>query len=461
MPAIQPGLETIGLEREEFAGGIGQKLSQIKSFLADTTPPRRVKAEVEGGTGHYSYFLPDWDDLLDPKFDFERDALSGPSRADRNDQHCCVLMQPNRLSDGILISLAQRGTQKGPLRRLQGTEAEALAPPALRTHFGLSDNQYLFGDCGAFSYVGDERPTISVDEAITLYESYGFDFGASVDHIPVMAVRKNGEYVQLSDQERQERVKITHENARLFIESAKKLKVAFNPVGTIQALNSEQYSQSVRDYYDLGYRHLAIGGLVPHSDRDVAKIVQAVAKAADGLAERPWIHLFGVYRPKLRSLFRELKVDSFDSASYFRKAWLRSDQNYLSAGGSWYAAIRVPMTRDARTRKLLSLQDADIDKLEVEEKNAMDLLCKYGRDEVSIEDVLDAVLSYDAHLTRSSETKSMREKYRRTLADRPWRKCSCNFCATPDGIHMLIFRGANRNKRRGAHNTLMLYDGLD
>ena len=28
------------------------------------------------------------------------------------------------------------------------------------------------------------------------------------------------------------------------------------------------------------------------------------------------------------------------------------------------------------------------------------------------------------------------------------------------GIHMLIFRGANRNKRRGAHNTLMLYGNV-
>ena len=58
-------------------------------------------------------------------------------------------------------------------------------------------------------------------------------------------------------------------------------------------------------------------------------------KVAEDLHERPWIHLFGIYRPRLQELFRHLKVDSFDSASYFRKAWLRSDQNYLASNGQW------------------------------------------------------------------------------------------------------------------------------
>ena len=94
--------------------------------------------------------------------------------------------------------------------------------------------------------------------------------------------------------------------------------------GTIQGLGPTQYAQSVRDYYEIGYRHLAIGGLVPQRDADIKKTVQAVMKVAEDLPERPWIHLFGIYRPKLQGLFRELRVDSFDSASYFRKAWLRS-----------------------------------------------------------------------------------------------------------------------------------------
>ncbi len=459
MPAVQPGLETLGIEREVFKGGIGRKLSRIKAFLAHRTPSRRTATKFEGGTGRFRYFLPDWDDLLDPGFDFEADSFSGISRLEREDKHCCVLMHPKRMSDGILVSLAQQGAKKGPLRHLEGTETTALSPLPLRKHFGLSSDQYIFGDCGAFSYVNQEFPAISVDQAVALYESYGFDFGASVDHIPVTVVREGGKRIELADVKRRERVTITHENARLFIESAQRRKVGFTPVGTIQALSAEQYAQSVRDYYDFGYRHLAIGGLVPRSDLEIEKIITAVIQSAENLPERPWIHLFGIYRPKLQELFRRLKVDSFDSASYFRKAWLRSDQNYLAPSGEWYAALRVPMTRDGRTRSRLIMMGVDIAELESQERTVLKLLSQYDRDQVGVGDVLDAVLSYEKHLARSSETESMTAKYKRTLVDRPWRHCKCNFCRQL-GIHILIFRGANRNKRRGAHNTLMLYGNV-
>ena len=62
-------------------------------------------------------------------------------------------MQPTQMCDGVLVSLAQRQTSKGPLRRLDGTELSSLAPIPLRKHYGLTENQYAFGDCGAFSYI--------------------------------------------------------------------------------------------------------------------------------------------------------------------------------------------------------------------------------------------------------------------------------------------------------------------
>ncbi|WP_324757040.1 queuine tRNA-ribosyltransferase tRNA-guanine transglycosylase [Haloarcula montana] len=41
--------------------------------------------------------------------------------------------------------------------------------------------------------------------------------------------------------------------------------------------------------------------------------------------------------------------------------------------------------------------------------------------------------------------------YRRTLEERPWERCDCPFCEK-HGIQMCIFRGNNRNRRRGFHN---------
>ena len=183
--ALQPALTSSKIKQKVFQGGIGQKMSQIKMLLNSTSYCPRKPKEIEGGTGRRSYFLPDWDDLLDPNFDFEQDDFSGSTRATREDKHCCVLMQPKKMCDGVLVSLAQQGTSKGSLRRLEGNELGSLSPLPLREHFGLSSGQYLFGDCGAFSYVNEDEPTIPVEQAVALYELYGFDFGASVDHIPV------------------------------------------------------------------------------------------------------------------------------------------------------------------------------------------------------------------------------------------------------------------------------------
>ena len=443
-PAIRPAQDDMGVAINCFNGGIGEKLGQVKRFLYDQCATwRTTSSDITGQPGRVTYFLPDWDDLLDPHFDFRSDQFS-PTR---NNAHCHKLMKPTPMCDGILVSLAQRQTTKGPLRKLEGTEPKALTPVDLREFFGLSEGQHLFGDCGAFSYIDEDEPAISTEQAIALYELYNFNMGASVDHIPIET---------LAESERQRRVEITIDNADAFFKLCKRRGRLFTPVGAIQGVSPEQYAENVARYCEMGYRHLAIGGLVPLTDPVIEKIVQAVSAAADEQQERPWLHLFGIYRPKLQGRFRELGIDSFDSASYFRKAWLRSDQNYIGPDGKWYAAIRVPMTSDPRTRKRLEQAGADISEAKEQEGAALRLLVQYGQGLVGIDETLDSVLEYDQRLQRASDFQSMRERYRRTLEAKPWQDCGCPFCQQL-GIHILIFRGGNRNKRRGAHNTAVLY----
>ncbi len=462
LPAVTPAInQDLRAKVAVFEGPIGMKLHQIKGLLERTGSPRRRRPSLpEPGSKGVTYFLPDWDDLLDENFDFAKDRFSGASRGERSDKHCCVLMKPERMCDGVLVSLAQHVTSKGPLKRISGTGEESLAPKDMRRQFGLEQDQYLFGDCGAFSYVNEDAPAMSVEQAIALYELHGFDFGASVDHIPVSHIVRDGEKIELSKAKRHARVRKTRENAEAFIRQAKNRGVGFTPVGTIQALDSAAYGNMAAFYHELGYRHLAIGGLVPLSDQAVEEIVTSVMTVVSQLKPRPWVHLFGIFRPKLQVRFRELGVDSFDSASYFRKAWLRSDQNYLATNGKWYAALRVPMTSDGRTRKKLEDAGCDIELLERQEKQVLKLLSDYGRHAVAAKSVLEALTEYDESLTRKSDARSLRAKYLRTLLDRPWESCDCPFCRET-GIHVLIFRGANRNKRRGAHNTLMLYGSLE
>lgn len=458
LSAFPQDYEPLWNRAEIFDGPIGIKRQRLGTFIRSLKTTSRTVVP-DSPAGRLAYFLPDWDDLLDPDFDFEKDSFSAAKR-DRVELHCARLMRPRRIADGVLVSLAQKRDTKGPLRYVGGLEAGTLQPVDLRRHYGLDETQALFGDCGAFSYVNDVSPPISIDYACSLYELYNFDYGASVDHIPVPEVVQDGVKRHLTDEEREERVRLTTSNAQSFIDTWRRRRSRFVPVGTVQGLSPLDYAANAQAYAEMGYRRIALGGLVPLADKVIAEIVQATMAGLRKVKRPPGVHLFGVFRPKLQGLFREAGVASFDSATYFRKAWLRSDQNYLGVDGRWYAAIRVPMTRDGRTRNQLIRNGLDITTLELLEADALAALHDYGRGKTSVKAALDAVIRYDSHLLRSSEDVAQhRVKYERTLRERPWEKCDCPIC-TSAGIDVLIFRGSNRNKRRGAHNTLQLYNSL-
>ncbi|QWC20740.1 queuine tRNA-ribosyltransferase tRNA-guanine transglycosylase [Halorubrum sp. 2020YC2] len=54
------------------------------------------------------------------------------------------------------------------------------------------------------------------------------------------------------------------------------------------------------------------------------------------------------------------------------------------------------------------------------------------------------------------DDEDLLEGYRETLRSRPWDRCDCPICEDL-GIEVAIFRGNNRNRRRGFHNTYRFY----
>ncbi len=462
LPAIHETAERCWPRAVNVAPGpIGMKLSYLRQALEKEAgnPVQRLD-HCPRAEGRPVYFLPDWDDFVDADFNFSHDRFSSPHRASRNEVHCSQLVAPKRLADGILVSLAQSQTGKGLLRAIESSSPASLAPKSVKKHFGLAADQWAFGDCGAFSYVNEDEPTISVEQAVAIYELFGFDLGASVDHIPVTHIVRDGKRKRLTKAQQLDRVKITRRNALKFMEAWRRRECRFNPVGVVQGLSPEDYALTANQYREMGYRRIALGGLVPKSDGEISEIVKTVTDALRHVKNRPWLHLMGVYRPKLQTAFRTYGVDSFDSATYFRKSWLRSDQNYLGADGQWYAAIRVPPSHDPRTMKRMREARHHESTILKRERAALRALRAYSRKQMSLTTCLDAVMAYDGLLQRDeAEEKSLRAAYRRTLEERPWEKCKCRVCQDIK-IDVLIFRGLNRNKRRGAHNTLMLYRGL-
>jgi hypothetical protein len=90
------------------------------------------------------------------------------------------------------------------------------------------------------------------------------------------------------------------------------------------------------------------------------------------------------------------------------------------------------------------------------EKAALMALRRYELGEQSLDATLDTVTEYD---TFCDPRKDHREIYREVLSDRPWAHCPCDVCHRL-GYHVILFRGAERNRRRGFHNVWVFYRRL-
>jgi hypothetical protein len=460
LPAVD-GIERIfGKGKIRYAkGAIGQKKRALGKWLR-SLPCKTAKMPKHNEKRPYLYFFPDWDDFVTEPFLREGDDASG--KRDRRYAHQ-IFGSDQTPYDGVLVSLAQLKVGKGALFRIDQRE---LTPETLRQQMRIPRRLLLFGDCGAFSYVADEKPPFTAAKAARLYDAFGFNIGASVDHIPLPEVfRPNAdgeiERIVLTPDDQRQRMTLTKRNAEQFIETHRLNGYAFTPMGVIQGLDTKSYVENVADYIDMGYQHIALGGLVPRHDGEILEICTAVRKIIQRLTKRVtenlWIHLFGILRPKLQGYFRSLGVSSFDSASYLRKAWLRSDQNYIAPDGNrWYSTIRVPISESARMQEAATKKKISKKRLQELEQRCLTAIKGFDGSDASHEEVVHAINDYGPLLVRRGEDNHFIEKHEALLTDQPWKKCRCPFCKNI-GIDVVVFRGAGRNKRRGLHNTWVFY----
>jgi len=448
---------------EFFQGGIGEKLAGLRKYLVERS---RLRVSHWKNTDRvYEYFLPDWDDTVDVDFNFRTDTFSAPKVSGRTQVHGTAYMSPTRVCDGILVSLAQQSGTKGLFRHAAATEKSSLYPEPIREKYGLAEDQLVFGDCGAFSYSSEETPPISPKQAAEAYQLYGVDLAASVDHIPVPEINVNGRKKRLSQAALKKRVQITQENAEEFILLSRSKRYSFEPVGVIQGLEPEDYGKQLKYYVSLGYVRVALGGLVPRGDTGILEILSAIDKARRELSPQKRsslrIHLFGIYRPKIVKALQECGATSFDSASYLRKSWMRSDQNYLGVDNQWYTAIRVPCLSDKRNvNRLTEFHRSRIETAEEAEFEALAALHSFGQRRIGVDKTLKAVMRYYSMFDFDKfDVEYMEPLFRRTLESRIWERCDCKACKEI-GVHVAVFRGYNRNIRRGMHNTALLYKGI-
>lgn len=389
------------------------------------------------------FYLPNFEDMVDPGYDFIHDRPS-PDRDNRflHDWYAHQFFE-EPIFDGVLMS-----------KTVVEPRIERLIREAGGVHAFLNLDHAIpvMGDCGAYTYRDEREPPYTTLEILDYYEELGFTYGVSIDHVI---------FSSFEPEEQQRRWSITVRNAEDFLRQHREGDYTFIPVGIAQGTSPELYAEAVRQLVEIGYDHLALGGLARSGDRTIREVLNAVSpELHDGIE----LHLFGIARLSLIPDLLRYGVTMVDSAAPIRRAFLgRNEDNYWTADGERYAAIRIPDATSKRAKRGISRpedvvngeQSIDSEEALVAlEQRALSHLRAYDRGEVDLQATLDAVLAYDRLFGKDRDHEVW---YRRVLEDRPWQKCDCPICQEV-GIEVIIFRGNNRNRRRGFHNVKVFYD---
>ena len=218
-----------------------------------------------------------------------------------------------------------------------------------------------------------------------------------------------------------------------------------------------EFYETSRFNHGVSLDHITMGGMVPLK---TAQILETLEEIKPLLKSDTRVHLLGIARPESFSDFIKFGVTSIDSTTPLQQAFKDRKNNYHTLDGPAYTAVRVPQfdANPSLSRKIKSgVIDQDIARHL--EKDAMNALFEYDKGALSLEKALDAVLAYERLHSGEKEADKIRADYERTLGERPWKQCQCNICQAI-GINVIIFRGAERNRRRGFHNIQVLYNRL-
>lgn len=409
-------------------------------------------------------------DVVDPAYDFVRDRNSLGRKPYWGDVYAHELLGYAPYQ-GLLVS---RGIVGGDKVAGKYSESQAMRFRRIgaRAFLRFDGPQFahlpIFGDCGAFTYHKEDVPPYSPDNMAEFYADGQFTHGCSVDHI-IFDFDENVRGMEGGSEEARRRFDITLANAEAFLPSVRQIWNRFTPMGVIQGWSPGSMAESARRLEAMGYDYLALGGTVPLK---APQVMAALREIRDAISRSTRLHILGFAKANEIDKFTNFGITSFDTTSPLIRAFKDAKANYYAPAGdgklNYYTAIRVPQSIE--NTKLIRLVKRGVlsqEKLVDLERGALDALRAFDREERGVDETIDAVLSYAVPAMLGERTEDLpglreisvlRERYLRTLMDRPWRKCTCPICQSL-GIEVVIFRGSNRNKRRGMHN-LGVYEAL-
>lgn len=404
------------------------------------------------------YFFADSVDAVDPNYDFALDRVVRGRNRQYTDIYAHELLSYPPY-DGILVSRSQIGGLRRQGRYSQ-SQRFRLIREGVREFLRYPNSNYLgdqykypiMGDCGSYSYIKMDTPPYGIGEVIDFYETCKFTYGVSPDHI---ILEKNDKWddSRVRPNMVSARAEYTSSSAIEFYNECKKKHVSFLPIGVTQGWSIRSTVKYAKKLEEVGFRYIGIGGF---ANRPTEEIYNVIAEIRSVIQNSIQVHLFGFNRIDKINKFPGLGLSSFDSAAPMLKSFQDDKYNYFSANGRHYLAIRAPQLDQTEIKARIQSGDLHFEHAAGLEKSCIDALHAYGRHECDLSTTLGHLQNYERLI---SHRKSFLEKYEHTLGDRPWERCECNVCKSI-GIDVLIYRGLNRNKRRGFHNLYVYYNKL-
>jgi len=404
------------------------------------------------------FFFADNLDAVDPDFNFlnERSEPSRNRQAGDQFAHEILGYPPY---DGMLVSRAIIEGPKGPRRYSQAQRfrvfREGIREFLRYPELGYSGSEISFpimGDCGAFSYIDHHKPPYSVDDTIDFYTTCGFTHGVSPDHI-ILGHNSSWDDARRCPLDVKSRAELTASNAIEYLRKTQANSSSLIPIGVVQSWSAKSAVHYAKKLVAAGYEYIGLGGLAASLTSDIYDLVGEVASQLPSSIK---IHIFGFSRIDHLDRFQGLGIHSFDSTSPLIKSFKDERHNYFNPSGEHYLALKVPASHENAMKRRIQSGNTCSEIAKANEQGVLGAFRGYARGLVSLEEAHKAICN---HLEYLKNDNSDSDSLLRTLRDRPWEKCECAVC-TQIGCEVVLFRGLNRNKRRGFHNLHVFYQKL-